>query len=327
MKCANCGMELSASDKKCVRCGREVSQGFNYRNMENELVNTVIEEEIMTNMSEKSVLYRSQKQQEEPETEEDEEKEEKTKKQWGRLGAALLIGTAVFQGILFGLRSFSDEYVYGKTETEYQNCLTLLAKEDYEGALKSVDSLLLEDEGNLEYLSLKNTICQNTGDSGTQMEVLKQILAADADNYPAYEQLLQLYLAEEDSQQEIVKLAENAPNSVISSMLKAYIVEAPYLELTPGVYDTSQLLEITSEDGHNIYYTLDGSSPLENGVLYYTPIVLEPGHYTVTAVCRNENGVYGEETSGEYQIGIQTENGAYAGGYQSDGYAVDGGIY
>ena len=134
--------------------------------------------------------------------------------------------------------------------------------------------------------------------------MLKKIIAADEDNYQAYEKLLELYLADE-KQDEIKKLAENAPNAVIASMLKEYLVDAPYLELTPGVYDTVQELSITSEGEHSIYYTLDGTSPQENGTLYTNPILLEQDHfYTVKAVCKNERGTYGDEAFGEYQIGI-----------------------
>lgn len=87
------------------------------------------------------------------------------------------------------------------------------------------------------------------------------------------------------------------------------MVDAPYLELPPGVYDSNQLLEITSEQGHSIYYTLDGSSPQENGKLYEQPIPLEQGyHYIITAVCKNDAGTYGDEASGEYRIGINAES-------------------
>lgn len=322
MKCSNCGMELSASSRRCIRCGKEVLQDFNYRNMEKELVNTVIEEEIMTDMPQKNVLYKKP-------AEEEPEEEPVKGKQWGKLGAALLISAAAFAGITFGLKSFSDTYAYGTAEAEYQNCLTMMAKEDYTEALASAEALLKEDEASLEYLALKNIICQKTEDKEAQMEVLRQIIASDVDNYPAYEQLLQLCLQREDNQIEIAKLAEDAPNSVIASMLKAYIVDAPYLELTPGVYDTSQQLEITSEDGHDIYYTLDGSSPIEHGVRYSQPIILEQGRYSVKAVCCNKSGIYGEEASGEYQIGILSDNVTDTGSYTdawsgqadgSDGY-------
>ncbi|MCI8448523.1 MAG: zinc-ribbon domain-containing protein [Eubacterium sp.] len=302
MKCPKCGTDLPDSSQLCTKCGSEVSQNFNYSNMENELLNTVLEEEAINGMSEKSMLY----QQQEPDDDDYEEEfyGKESKKQPGRLAAALLTSAAVFAGAVFFLRTFPTEITYKKIESEYQNCLKLMSQKDYEEAAKYVERLLDEDAENLEYLALKNTICEKTGSSKSQMKVLKKIIAADADNYAAYEQLLQLYLAK-DNLNEIKKMSEDAPNAAIAAMLKAYLVDAPYLELTPGVYDTIQELVITSEGGHEIYYTLDGSSPKENGTLYTGPILLEQDHfYTVKAVCKNSRGSYGDESFGEYQIGI-----------------------
>lgn len=328
MKCAKCGMELSPSAQRCSRCGEAVSPEFNYKNMERELLHTVWEEETINGISGSSMLYQ---QQEQPQAlrkmdnqkgmrtikdqnaydemdEMDDEYEEEPGKHPGKLAVSLLASAAVFAGLAFFLHNFSTDYEYEKTEAEYQNCLTLMAKEDYPGAMDSVDLLLGEESDSLAYLALKNTICEKSGDSKQQMETLKQIIRLDADNYQAYEKLLELYLAEED-QEGIEKLAADAPNSAIASMLSEYLVDTPYLVLTPGVYDASQTLEITSENGNSIYYTLDGSSPQEYGVLYSAPISLEQDYiYSVRAICKNERGAYGDEASGDYQIGINAVN-------------------
>lgn len=259
----------------------------------------------MAGIPEKSLLY-----QENSFSDDDlEEPEGEPEKQWGKLAVSLLLCGALLAGGIFGLQQFSTEYSYSKTEAEYQNCLNLMAKKDYAKALESVDLLLQDDEANLAYLALKNTICTETGDEKAQISVLNKIIEQDVDNYQAYEQLLQLYLTK-DSQAKISKLAAEAPNKIIASMLRSYLVEAPYFELTPGVYDTGQTLVISSESGHDIYYTLDGSSPKKKGILYEEPLFLGQGHYTITAVCCNEHGAYGQEESGEYQIGISTENGS-----------------
>lgn len=295
MKCSNCGMELTPSSPRCAHCGRAVARDFNYHNMENELLNTVLEDENMTAYAAEEEFA-------------DGEEESEFKKRWGMLAAALLAVAAVFAGAVFSLRQFPDVYEYEQKEAEYQNCLYLMTQKDYDKALDSVALLLKDDKKNLEYLSLKNTICAKAGTTKAQIKVLRQIIAADPDNYPAYEQLLELYLTEQ-KQTEIAKLAENPPNSVISSMIRACIVDAPYFELPSGVYESNQLLEITSEQDHEIYYTLDGTSPKENGILYEEPVPLEHGyHYVVTAVCKNDNGTFGDEASGEYRMGINAED-------------------
>ncbi len=316
MRCSKCGKELSASGQTCSRCGGTVSKDFNYSNMERELLHAVWEEEAIPDISGSSILYQrntaeikraGMKEMNQMNQIIQTKEPEEFKKQPLKLALALSAAAAVFAGAAFFLQTFSTDYTYEKTEAEYLNCLTMMVKEDYAEALKSADLLLQQESDSLEYLALKNTICEKNGDSKTQTEVLKKIIAADKDNYQAYEKLLEIYVAAED-QNGIVKLAENAPNSAIASMLEEYLIETPYLELTPGLYDASQTLSITSEKGTSIYYTLDGSSPQERGILYTAPISLEQDRfYSVRAVCKNENGVYGEEAAGEYQIGINAD--------------------
>lgn len=332
MKCAKCGMELTSSARTCSRCGEAIEREFNFKNMEKELLNTVWEEETIHGISGKSMLYEpktdlqittdqknsaNQKgagmisrhnQYEEPDEMEEMDDDDIVEKQPVKLTLAILTSAALFGGLAFFLQNFSTDYVYEKKEADYLNCLKMLSEEDYAGALGHVDLLLKSESDSLEYLAIKNTVCEKTDDSKLQKETLKKIISLDADNYQAYEKLLQIYL-EDENQEGIEKLAENAPNSAIASMLEEYLIDTPYLELTPGVYDASQTLAITSERENSIYYTLDGSSPQEHGVLYSAPIPLEQDYiYSVRAVCKNERGAYGDETSGDYQIGIDAVN-------------------
>lgn len=283
---------------------KSATADFNYHNMEKELLNTVMEEENMAGITQGPALYQ--------ESDFDEEPEGEPTKQWGKLAASLFITVLVFAGIVYVLHRFPTEYSYGKLDAEYQNCLSLMADGNYKAAAKSVDLLLKQDQDSLAYLALKNKICDKTDDKEEQLVVLQQIVAKDQDNYQAYQQLLQLYL-DQDAQTEIAELAENAPNSVIASMFKPYLIDAPYLELTPGNYDNSQILAITAKSGYDILYTIDGTPPKEKGIPYTGPITLESGHYTITAICKSEKGAYSKEETGEYQIGADTSQGTIQG--------------
>ena len=320
MKCANCGAEVSASERTCSRCGMAVPQGFNYSNMEKELLHTVWEEETIHGISDGSMLYGQaavtqqkgmstiKEQNAYEEMDDLDETDQEPVKQPGKLVLSLLAAAAAFGGLAFLLSGFQTDYVYGKTEETYKNCLDLMAKEDYPGAMGEVETLLLSEPDSLAYLALTNTITEKSGERKEQKMTLYQLIKLDTDNYEAYERLLEMYL-ESGNQEGIEKLAADAPNSAIAAMLSEYLVDTPYLELTPGVYDASQTLAITSERGNSIYYTLDGSSPQEKGILYSDPIPLEHGYiYTVRAVCKNERGAFGDITSGDYQIGINAVN-------------------
>jgi len=305
MKCANCGAELSASARTCSRCGVELPQEFNYSNMEKELLNTVMEEETLHGITGRNTFYQDTDAKDSAENEAD--SFAPFEKKPGKLAAAFFAVAACLGCGAWFLQTFSTDYVYEKTQAAYQECLAGLAEEDYTLALRSVELLLQEDKKSLEYLALKNKICEDTQDVKEQRKVLKKIIALDEDNYQAYEQLLHIYL-DDGNTDAIKKLEAEAPNSVIAAMLCEYIVGPPYLELTPGVYDATQELAMSSEGGYDIYYTLDGSPPLEKGIRYMGPILLEQDHfYEIRAVCKNENGINGDESAGTYQIGISAD--------------------
>lgn len=52
---------------------------------------------------------------------------------------------------------------------------------------------------------------------------------------------------------------------------------APLLSAESGFYEESFELTITAEDGANVYYTLDGSIPTMDSILYEAPIVISAG--------------------------------------------------
>lgn len=51
-------------------------------------------------------------------------------------------------------------------------------------------------------------------------------------------------------------------------------VTVPIPSITSGEYKGIQQVELTAEDGANIYFTTDGTDPFENGELYTCPIIL-----------------------------------------------------
>jgi len=57
--------------------------------------------------------------------------------------------------------------------------------------------------------------------------------------------------------------------------VQSVYVEKPVFSLEPGVYSGEQSVELESEDGLAIYYTLDGSEPTEDSLWYTDPIVLQ----------------------------------------------------
>ncbi len=73
----------------------------------------------------------------------------------------------------------------------------------------------------------------------------------------------------------------------------------PVLELEEGTFAEEQSLTISGPEGAEIYYSLDGGDPLEEGQLYEEPIALTEG-VQVTALARIPGARPSETVSGDY---------------------------
>ena len=98
-------------------------------------------------------------------------------------------------------------------------------------------------------------------------------------------------------------------------------VANPKFNWPAGQYSFYIHVELTSETGDAIYYTVDGSTPDENSYLYNGPIGLSEGTTVVRAFAMDQNGNSSDVVSEVYEIEfgapdrptIIPESGEYAG--------------
>lgn len=97
-------------------------------------------------------------------------------------------------------------------------------------------------------------------------------------------------------------------NALISEM------KAPEVSVEPGEYKTIQTVKLTTEtDGAVIYYTVDGTDPLENGKKYDDPIkVLET--LTIKAVAVKGDVLASDVTDAKYTIVKEAHTGSGSSG-------------
>lgn len=232
---------------------------------------------------------------------------EKTKKK-SKLGVIIgiaSVGAVIALGFMFGMMSYNNKHSF---TYQYNKGLACEASGDYTMALDYFEKALSINPDNLDirfeiadvYLSMK--------EEDKAILVLQKILDLDTENKNAYKKLISIY-EENDDTDAILALYQTAKSDAILALFSDYEVEAPKINKKSGTYDEKLSISLSSVDDANIYYTLDGSSPEKYGELYEEPILFEKeGDYEITAVCKNEKGLYSEPVTKEYTIRYEIPN-------------------
>ena len=90
------------------------------------------------------------------------------------------------------------------------------------------------------------------------------------------------------------------PSETVTLEYLLPILYAPAASVLPGSYDAVQYVDLTAEAGAEMYYTTDGSDPLENGLRYGASIVLTGD--TCLKACAVKDGLVSDVITYEYQI-------------------------
>ena len=144
---------------------------------------------------------------------------------------------------------------------------------------------------------------QNIGNHEDDViEILKELIKLEPSEYENYEQLISIYDSR-DMTDEISELIDGISDVTVRSKLLDYSVAAPKFSDESGNYDKYISLKLTTVGSNKIYYTLDGSDPTTQSILYTEEINLNiSGTITVKAIAVNEKGVASKVAENEYNI-------------------------
>lgn len=297
MKCANCGAELKVGCVYCSVCGKEAQIVSDYNVLEDDFLRDLLKEK-----KEKLKNRRPSAKRDAPansgkkhEGAKATGKRKKKKKSLAWAFAAMALLAALLVGVAFLVKHAQDnsyEYQVRKAETyqdegDYQRAETCLKRAlELDGSSEDVKMRLVE-----VYLLQDET--------GGAKGLLLEIIAGNSSQLQAYAQLIQIYEEEEDYEA-IDALRREVTDPDMLGLFEEYIAEPPEFEPGSGTFQEKTSITLSSGDDCAIYYTVDGSDP-RNGEQYYAPIPLEPGRsLRVRAICRNEFGLYSEESQGQF---------------------------
>lgn len=116
-------------------------------------------------------------------------------------------------------------------------------------------------------------------------------LAQQQKNAKIYRAAAEFYVETKQTEKIPIMLDNCEEESVLSEM-SDYLVEVPMFSLEDGTYEEVQTLELSSNEGYTVYYTLDETEPsVENGTKYGTEIKLDEKEWVVKAICVNDKGI------------------------------------
>lgn len=286
MKCPKCGAELNTGAIFCDQCGNKILEVQDYNESEE-------------NISEKLIREAALKQKEAEAVRQEELKKKNRKK---NVIIYSLVGVVALVAIIFTIsvvisnkkNNNSFDFQFNAAKDYYKNGLADKAYDAIENALR------IEPKDEQALLLLSN-ICLKLNDEDGAIDALLSCISYNPESFEAYTALIKLYDNKGDFEA-IKALSENVNDDTIILLFREYLPEAPKFGTEEGEYDDEFQLEIFTDNNSVIYFTLDGSDPVENGVLYSEPIEIKAGTTVIRAVAANEYGIYSEEITGKFTV-------------------------
>ena len=291
MKCANCGSEIKVGCLYCSVCGAEAQVVSDSSLLEEELLRELLKDEDIP-VKKEAV----------------EEKKEPKKKPHKKDHKPLIITLSILGLLLVAAITVYlvfDNQRRNSYEYQIQKAQEYTAEKDYNKALNFYKKAVSLNKDDMDARNKMAEIYVIMEDEISAVNLLKEIISLDEDNVDAYKLLIQLY-AKKNDYESILKLEETVKDEKVLALFSEYGVKKPKLSLEPGTYAKLITIELSAEKGCRIYYTLDGSDPIQKGELYDKPLeVTEPGTLELKAVSCNEYGVYSEVAGGKYTVELK----------------------
>lgn len=203
-------------------------------------------------------------------------------------------------------RTHSKSYYVGRA---YQ----LSSSGQYQQAADEIDkAIALGADGNDEegandaalYLR-KSEYLQRAGEEGLALGAASMVLEDDAstedDVVAAYGRMIAIYASYEEYDKIAELLSKCSRPKVVENYLQYALFEPEFSE-EEGSYEDVLTLTLSDQGDGSIFYTLDGSVPTTDSLLYTGPIQLTEGTYEVSAIYVNHFNLSSGPVTKKYTI-------------------------
>lgn len=303
MKCIYCGKELAEGELFCPACGKAVQIVPDYNVYDDDYLKEVLAQEnqkkpATTDIKKKTASVTSTAQ---PSGKGANQKQKK--KQMMIIGGVIaVICVLVLVLVLVGAgiqkkHANSFDYQVSLAEEAYK-------KGNMNDTITYYENALSLDKNNIEVRLILAGIYEKQKNDDAALVLYQEVLKIDSANREACKGLIVIY-EKQKNYDAIIELSD-AVDTSLADLFTDYQVQKPKFSIESGVYDGAQTLMLSSDAGDSVFYTTDGSDPMEKGLMYTNPIPLgENNHtYVIKAVCMNDKNLYSDVVTNQYQIKI-----------------------
>ena len=304
MKCPNCGNELKEGHLICEICGYEIQIVPDF---EPEIENSITETLSTLAAMQEGEDTQPSLDEEIIEVEEAAENEERTagnRKTW--VITSLII---IFAIVLLSYGTYS--YHIQTVDYQISKAKEYAADEKYDEAIACLEETYIKHPDDAQLLFLEADYYYLQQDNASALTQLMKIIEDGSFPYEdveeAYDKVITIY-ANQGQYAQINELLRNCTDNRIVNMFQSYMAMEPEFSYVEGTYAEVIPLKLSSNTSGTIYYTMDGTKPDTDSMVYTAPLFLETGEYTVSAFFVNDYGIESEIVSKKYVINLSVPN-------------------
>lgn len=304
MECPNCGNELKEGHLICEKCGYEIQ------------IVPDFEPEIENSITETLSTLAAMQEGEDTQTAADEaikdieDAAESTenvvgnRKMWVMTSLIAIFVIVLLSGGMYAYHIHTVDYQINKAKG-------YAANEAYDEAIACLEGAYAEHPDVAELLFLEADYYYLQKDNASALTRLMKIIEDGSFPYEdveeAYDKVITIY-ANQGQYAQINELLRNCTDSRIVNMFQSYMAMEPEFSYVEGTYAEVIPLKLSSNTSGTIYYTMDGSKPDTDSMVYTAPLFLETGEYTISAFFVNDYGIESEIVSKKYVINLSVPN-------------------
>ena len=219
---------------------------------------------------------------------------------------ALVCSPIIISLIIFFIIFRINDVNENSFEYQYQKAVEYAQDNDYSKAVIYMERAVALDPDNGEASFLLAKYLEKNDQQLGAVAILQELLNNNPD-YEKQDEVYDMILSIKKSREEysdMNRILKKCNISRIISKYNKYAALEPVFNKKGGTYDEVISITLSGNTQGIMYYTLDGTNPTTNSMVYETPILLESGEYTIRAMFVNMYGVCSDVVSENYKINL-----------------------